>query len=99
MVVGSNPTEGALQLLNNLGVDLNQNTVYNARATWESSRNNRGNMHIGTFVQNKTSKDSIGIITGRPPIANCWNVRWTKGRNRGTSSIVQESNLRRLSKD
>ena len=56
-------------------------------------------MHIGTFVQNKTSKDSIGIITGRPPITNCWNVRWTKGRNRGTSSIVQESNLRRLSKD
>ena len=98
MVVGSNPAEGALQLLDNLGVDLSQNPVYNARATWESSHNSRGNMHIGTFVQNKLSKDSIGIITSRPPIANCWNVRWTKGKNRGTTCIIQESNLIQLSK-
>ena len=55
-------------------------------------------MHIGTFVQNKTSKDSIGIITGRPPIAGCWKVRWTQGHNRGVTTIMQELNLTLVNK-
>jgi len=50
-------------------------------------------MHIGSLVKNKDSKSSVGIITGRAPIYNCWEVRWTSGTRFGTSSIIQESKL------
>jgi len=50
-------------------------------------------MHIGSMVKKKESKSGVGIITGRAPIYNCWEVRWTSGSRRGCSSIVQESKL------
>ena len=50
-------------------------------------------MHIGTFVQKKNSKGSLGVITERPPIAGCWKVKWTKGKNQGASLISQEVEL------
>ena len=50
-------------------------------------------MHIGNFVQKKGSKGSLGVITERPPIAGCWKVKWTKGKNRGSSLISQEVEL------
>ena len=56
-------------------------------------------MHIGNYVQSTASKDSVGIITGRPPISGCWNVRWTQGHNRGVTTIMQELNLILVSKE
>jgi len=50
-------------------------------------------MHIGSYVQKKDSKATLGVITGRAPIYNCWEVRWTSGSRRGLSSIVQETKL------
>ena len=50
-------------------------------------------MHIGIFVQKKGSKGSLGVITERPPIAGCWKVKWTKGKNQGSSLISQEVEL------
>ena len=50
-------------------------------------------MHIGTFVQKKGSKGTLGFITGRPPITGCWSVRWTQGKNRGATLISQEAEL------
>ena len=50
-------------------------------------------MHIGTFVQKKGSKGTLGIITDRPPIRGCWEVRWTKGKNQGSTLISQEVEL------
>ena len=50
-------------------------------------------MHIGTFVQKKDSKGTLGVITERPPIAGCWKVKWTKGKNQGSSLISQEVEL------
>ena len=50
-------------------------------------------MHIGTFVQKKGSKGTLGIITDRPPIRGCWEVRWTRGKNRGATLVSQETEL------
>ena len=50
-------------------------------------------MHIGIFVQKKGSKGSLGVITERPPIAGCWKVKWTRGKNQGSSLISQEVEL------
>jgi len=50
-------------------------------------------MHIGLFVQKKGSKETLGIITERPPIHGCWSVKWTKGRNQGDTLISQEAEL------
>ena len=50
-------------------------------------------MHIGSYVQKKGSKSSLGVITNRPPIAGCWRVMWTRGKNQGTSLISQEAEL------
>ena len=50
-------------------------------------------MHIGTFVQKKNSKGTLGVITERPPIAGCWRVKWTRGKNQGSTSISQEVEL------
>ncbi len=50
-------------------------------------------MHIGNYVQNAKTQDSIGIIISRPAISYCWKVRWTQGRKRGTSSIMKETDL------
>ena len=50
-------------------------------------------MHIGTFVQKKGSKGTLGIITDRPPIYGCWEVRWTRGKNRGATLVCQEAEL------
>ena len=55
--------------------------------------NTEASMHIGTFVQKKNSKGSLGVITERPPIAGCWKVKWTKGKNQGSSLISQEVEL------
>jgi hypothetical protein len=51
-------------------------------------------MHIGSHVQNLRSKDSVGIIIGRPAVSYCWNVRWTQGKKRGTASIISETDLK-----
>jgi len=50
-------------------------------------------MHIGTFVQKKGSKETLGIITDRPPIRGCWEVKWTRGKNQGSTLISQETEL------
>ena len=50
-------------------------------------------MQIGIFVQKKGSKGSLGVITERPPIAGCWKVKWTRGKNQGSSSLIQEVEL------
>ena len=50
-------------------------------------------MEIGTFVQKKGSKGTLGIITDRPPIRGCWEVRWTRGKNRGATLVSQETEL------
>ena len=50
-------------------------------------------MHIGNFVQKRGSKNTMGIITERPPISYCWKVLWTAGKNKGSSTIIQEDNL------
>jgi|TARA_R110000787_G_scaffold184994_1_gene296780 hypothetical protein len=50
-------------------------------------------MHIGTFVQKKDSKGTLGFITERPPITGCWSVLWTQGKNRGSVLISQEAEL------
>ena len=50
-------------------------------------------MHIGTFVQKKNSKGTLGFITERPPISGCWSVRWTQGKNRGATMVYQEREL------
>jgi len=50
-------------------------------------------MQIGIFVQKKGSKGSLGVITERPPIAGCWRVKWTRGKNQGSSSLIQEVEL------
>ena len=50
-------------------------------------------MHIGTFVQKKNSKGTLGVITERPPIAGCWRVKWTRGKNQGSTLISQEVEL------
>jgi len=50
-------------------------------------------MHIGNIVQKRGSKESLGIITGRPAISYCWNVKWTRGDKRGKTTIIQEENL------
>ena len=50
-------------------------------------------MHIGSFVQKKNSKGTLGIITDRPPIRGCWWVRWTQGNHQGQTSISQETEL------
>ncbi len=55
--------------------------------------NTEASMHIGNFVQKKGSKGSLGVITERPPIAGCWKVKWTKGKNQGSSLISQEVEL------
>ena len=55
--------------------------------------NTEASMHIGTFVQKKGSKETLGVITNRPPIAGCWSVRWTRGKNRGATLISQEAEL------
>ena len=50
-------------------------------------------MHIGSYVQKKGSKSSLGVITNRPPIAGCWRVMWTRGKDQGSSKISQEAEL------
>ena len=50
-------------------------------------------MQIGIFVQKKGSKGSLGVIMERPPIAGCWKVKWTRGENQGSSSLIQEDEL------
>ena len=50
-------------------------------------------MQIGIFVQKKGSKGSLGVIMERPPIAGCWKVKWTRGENQGSSSLIQEVEL------
>jgi hypothetical protein len=50
-------------------------------------------MHIGSYVQKKGSKSSLGVITNRPPISGCWRVMWIKGNNRGSTLISQEAEL------
>jgi len=55
-------------------------------------------MHIGNTVKSTISNSSIGVISGRPAIAYCWDVRWTSGPYRGTTSIVREENLQVLAK-
>jgi hypothetical protein len=50
-------------------------------------------MRIGDFVQKRGAKDSMGIITERPPISYCWTVKWTRGDKRGKITIMQEDNL------
>ena len=50
-------------------------------------------MHIGDFVQKRGSKDTLGIITDRPPISYCWSVKWTRGENQGKVLISHEDNL------
>ena len=50
-------------------------------------------MQIGIFVQKKGSKGSLGVIMERPPIAGCWKVKWTRGKNQGSSSLIQEVEL------
>jgi hypothetical protein len=51
-------------------------------------------MHIGSTVSmKKDASPSVGIITRRPAVSNCWEVRWTAGARRGTQSIVQEREL------
>ena len=55
-------------------------------------------MHIGNKVKSKVSNTSTGYIASRPAIAYCWDVRWTSGPYRGTSSIVREENLQVLVK-
>jgi len=56
-------------------------------------KQHEASMHIGTFVQKKGSKETLGIITQRPPIYGCWEVRWTKGKNQGSTLISQEAEL------
>lgn len=51
-------------------------------------------MHIGSYVQKKGSKSSLGVITNRPPIAGCWRVMWTRGKDQGSSLISQEAELK-----
>jgi hypothetical protein len=55
-------------------------------------------MHIGNRVKSKLSNTSTGVITSRPAIAYCWDVHWTSGPYRGTTSIVREENLQVLVK-
>ena len=50
-------------------------------------------MHIGTFVQKKDSKGTLGFITERPPIYGCWKVKWTRGGEQGRVTLVQEDSL------
>jgi hypothetical protein len=50
-------------------------------------------MRIGNFVYKKGSRSNIGFISERPAVSYCWNVRWVKGNNRGSSSIVREDDL------
>ena len=50
-------------------------------------------MHIGSYVQKKGSKSSLGVITNRPPISGCWRVMWTRGKDQGSSKISQEAEL------
>jgi len=50
-------------------------------------------MHIGSFVQKRGSKETLGIITGRTPIHGCWNVLWTQGNNQGRDMISREDDL------
>ena len=56
-------------------------------------------MHIGNKVKSKVSNTSIGYIASRPAISYCWDVRWTSGPRRGTSSIVREEKLQVINKD
>jgi len=51
-------------------------------------------MHIGSYVQKKGSKSSLGVITARPPISGCWRVMWTRGQDQGSSKISQEAELK-----
>ena len=53
-------------------------------------------MHIGNFVQKKGSKGTLGFITERPPISDCWSVRWTQGTNRGATLVYRECELEKV---
>jgi hypothetical protein len=50
-------------------------------------------MHIGIYVQKKGSKGTLGLITERPAIRDCWSVRWLQGKNRGNTLISHERDL------
>ena len=50
-------------------------------------------MHIGSYVQNRNSKGSYGVIVDRPAVSNCWRVMWIQGKNRGSTLISQETEL------
>ena len=50
-------------------------------------------MRIGSFVQKKGSKGSLGFISERPAVAYCWSVYWLKGKKKGSSSIIREEDL------
>ena len=56
--------------------------------------NTEASMHIGSYVQKKGSKSSLGVITNRPPISGCWRVMWTRGKDQGSSLISQEAELK-----
>jgi hypothetical protein len=50
-------------------------------------------MRIGSYVQKRGSKNTLGIITERPPVSYCWKVLWTRGDQRGRSTLMQEDHL------
>ena len=50
-------------------------------------------MHIGDYVQKRDSKGTLGIITERQPVSYCWKVMWTRGKERGRSTLMQEDRL------
>ena len=56
--------------------------------------NKEASMHIGSYVQNRNSKGSVGVIVNRPAVSNCWRVMWIKGNNRGSTLISQEAELK-----
>ena len=50
-------------------------------------------MRIGSYVQKRGSKNTLVIITERPPVSYCWKVMWTRGDQRGKTTLIQEDNL------
>ena len=50
--------------------------------------------HTGQKVRLKGNKNSVGVVTDRPPISNCWKVMWLDGNgHQGVSNIKMESQL------
>ena len=49
--------------------------------------------HIGQKVRLKGNKKSMGVVTNRPPISNCWRVLWLECNGQSKSSIKMESQL------